>query len=354
MTTWPNIWPGRSAASSPGEETPVSSRTSQISTRIGNHSDEHAEPGEGADRERRAADAALDRRPTARPIRRTRSPAARPRTAGSTQPLSSKSVTSWSRIAWSSAATTPRRDRPRRRARSRPQSGPAPGDSGPVGSVPSAPVGASIPSMVPRPGLTGGGGGFGLVDQLVGRSAQAVAHQHRDPATVPHRMHAASTRYTMPTPMRSHARTLLGEHGAEHELRDEQAEQGERLAHADAAVRQHRHRERRLRGREEQLLALERVERQAARRATEDHEHDRQRADEQRPLVHLRRHERAQAAVGVEAPREQARNQQLGRFRRERREPLHEQERADAELLAGRRPATRRTAPRTTGSPTAE
>ena len=40
-------------------------------------------------------------------------------------------------------------------------------------------------------------------------------------------------------------------------------------------------------------------------------------------------------ALGVEPPREQPGDEQLGCLRRERREPLHEQERVDAGLLAG-------------------
>ena len=70
----------------------------------------------------------------------------------------------------------------------------------------------------------------------------------------------------MPTAMRSNSREALGQHAAEHELAEEQAEQRERLLHADAPVREHGDREHRLRGGEEQLLALERVERQAVQR----------------------------------------------------------------------------------------
>ena len=71
----------------------------------------------------------------------------------------------------------------------------------------------------------------------------------------------------MPTAMRSSSRDVLGQHAAEDELADEQAEQRERLLHADAAADEHRDREHRLRGGEEQLLALQRVEREAVQRA---------------------------------------------------------------------------------------
>ena len=100
-------------------------------------------------------------------------------------------------------------------------------------------------------------------------------------------------------------------------------------------VREHRDRERRLRGGHEQLLALHRVDRQAVQPARRDREHDRQRADEQRPLVHLRRHERAEPGVGVESPREHARDEQLGRLRRERRDQRDQHEVVDRELAAG-------------------
>ena len=81
-----------------------------------------------------------------------------------------------------------------------------------------------------------------------------------------------------------------------------------------------------------------------------DREHDRQRADEQRPLVHLRRHQRAEPGAGVEPPREQPGDEQLGRFGGERCDPLHEQERADARTARRSGRATRRTARRTGGS----
>ena len=72
----------------------------------------------------------------------------------------------------------------------------------------------------------------------------------------------------MPTTMRSSSREVLGQHAAEHELDDEQAEQ-RRAPRFTLMLRfgEHRDREHRLRGGEEQLLALQRVERQAVQRA---------------------------------------------------------------------------------------
>ena len=78
------------------------------------------------------------------------------------------------------------------------------------------------------------------------------------------------------------------------------------------------------------------VDRQPVQAARGDREDDRQRADQQRPLVHLRRDQRPEARVGVEPPRVEARHQQLGRLRRQRREPLHQEELADADIGAGR------------------
>ena len=75
---------------------------------------------------------------------------------------------------------------------------------------------------------------------------------------------------------------------------------------------EHRDGEERLRRREEQLLALVRVDRQAVQTTRRDREHDRQGADQQGPLVHLRGHERPQGGVGVQAPGVQTRDQQLG------------------------------------------
>ena len=68
-------------------------------------------------------------------------------------------------------------------------------------------------------------------------------------------------------------------------------------------------------------------------RAGRDREHDRERPHEKRPLVHFRRHERAEAGVRVQPPREQAGDEQLRRLRRQRCEPLHEQKRVEAEFL---------------------
>ena len=50
------------------------------------------------------------------------------------------------------------------------------------------------------------------------------------------------------------------------ELRGPEPEQRQRLLHADAPVREHRDRERRLRGRDPELVALHRVDRQAVQR----------------------------------------------------------------------------------------
>ena len=87
---------------------------------------------------------------------------------------------------------------------------------------------------------------------------------------------------------------------------------------------------------EEQLLALHGVHREPVEPAGPDAEHDRQRPDEQRPLVHLRGHERAEPGVRVEAPGVQAGHEKLRRLGRERREPLDQQELVDVQLLARR------------------
>ncbi len=56
---------------------------------------------------------------------------------------------------------------------------------------------------------------------------------------------------------------------------------------------------------------------------------------EQGPLVDLRRHERGERGAGGEPPGEERRHEQLGRLRGEGRQPLHEEERAHAQLPAG-------------------
>ena len=95
------------------------------------------------------------------------------------------------------------------------------------------------------------------------------------------------------------------------------------------------HREQRLGGGEQQLDALLGVDRQAVRGARGDREHDRDRAHQQRPLVDLARQQRPERVGRLEPPREQARDDQLGRLAGQRRHPLHEDERVDAQLLAG-------------------
>ena len=80
----------------------------------------------------------------------------------------------------------------------------------------------------------------------------------------------------------------LGHQRSHDELRPEQTEQVPGLSQGQREVRHDRDREERLGGGEEQLLALGRADREAVQRGARDREHDRQRADQQRPLVHLR------------------------------------------------------------------
>ena len=139
----------------------------------------------------------------------------------------------------------------------------------------------------------------------------------------------------MPTPMRSTPWQAAPARCAPRmNCAQNRPKRNQRLAQRHREARDHRHREDRLRGREEQLLALHRVERQPVQPAGRDREHDRQRADQQRPLVHLRGDERAEARVRVEPPRVQPGDEQLRRLRRQRRDPLHQQELAHAERLA--------------------
>src|SRR4051812_33126670 len=105
------------------------------------------------------------------------------------------------------------------------------------------------------------------MDEFIGWRAEPVAEEQPCLASVTDQEHRRQ--YEIDD---SHADTFpfaypFRENAAEDELRDEQAEQCERFLYADAAVRQHHDREGGLRGSEEQLLSLERVERQPARRA---------------------------------------------------------------------------------------
>jgi hypothetical protein len=63
-------------------------------------------------------------------------------------------------------------------------------------------------------------------------------------------------------------------------------------------------------------------------------EHDRQRAHQQGPLVHLGADQRAETRTGVESPGVQTRHQQFRCFGGERRDPLHQQELAHPQGLA--------------------
>ena len=108
------------------------------------------------------------------------------------------------------------------------------------------------------------------------------------------------------------------------------------LSEVEREVRHDRDREEGLGRREEQLLPLHVADRQAVGRRAGDREHDRERPDEERPLVHLRGHQCSEARVRVQTPREQAGDEKLRRLRRERREPLHQEELADVELLPRR------------------
>src|SRR6266511_3621515 len=173
-----------------------------------------------------------------------------------------------------------------------------------------------------------------FVDQLRDAGSQAVAREGSDVAPTPEQDDGGEheVQHADADPFRR-AQTV-GEHAAVDELREEQPQQGERFPNADRAVGEHRDCEHRLGGGEEELLALERVEWQPVEDAGRDREDHRQRPDEQRPLVDLRRDERAQPGVRVQAPGEEAGDEELGRFGGERGDPLDEEERADPELFA--------------------
>jgi hypothetical protein len=84
--------------------------------------------------------------------------------------------------------------------------------------------------------------------------------------------------------------------------------------------------EQRLGGGEPQLMLLSCNQLHAAKVARAQTKDQRQRGDEQRPLVDLARDQRPHARGGLAAPDEQQRHDELGGLRRERCEPLHEQE----------------------------
>jgi hypothetical protein len=75
-------------------------------------------------------------------------------------------------------------------------------------------------------------------------------------------------------------------------------------------------------------------DREAVPARRRDREHDRERTDEQGPLIHLRAHERPEGEAGLQAPREQAGDHELGRLGRERGEPLDQEELRDPEVVA--------------------
>ena len=86
-----------------------------------------------------------------------------------------------------------------------------------------------------------------------------------------------------------------------------------------------------LRRREDELLGLPRVQRDSAGAAS-DRIGDRKAADQQAPLIHLRGEQGPQRRVLVAAQGQHRRDQQLRRFRRDRRQPLHEEELVDPQL----------------------
>ena len=118
------------------------------------------------------------------------------------------------------------------------------------------------------------------------------------------------------------------------ELQRKERQQREGFPDGEVQVGQHREAEQRLRGGENELFGLARVQRDAGRAAAADHVRERQASDQQGPLVHLGREQGAERGVLLAAEREQGRHQQLRRFRRERGQPLHQQELVDAEMAA--------------------
>src|SRR5262249_9057326 len=158
------------------------------------------------------------------------------------------------------------RGRPRRPPRRPAPPGAPPPPPPPPGPGPGPPAPPPhIPPPAPRgrgPAPCGGRGGAGRRPgpgrgpRRAPRAAAArggaarVADQYEGGE---HEVHDADP-YALP-----HAQ-VFWEHRSEDELRREQPEQCECLAHADAAIGQHGHRERRLRRGEEQLLTLQRVE----------------------------------------------------------------------------------------------
>ena len=190
--------------------------------------------------------------------------------SGYCQPLSSQSVISWSRTALSNATATTSRRAPHaarsRASRCRPARRPR--RRRPSPRSPSPPWCLFEGSRGRR--RRGRGLLVGLGDEPGRRGAQAVAQQRASGAG-----HARGrTRRARGTRCRRRcAPTREGARGARRRART--ATRTARTApvpHADAAVREHGHRERRLRRSEEELLALQRIERQPARRAAEDHE----------------------------------------------------------------------------------
>ena len=77
------------------------------------------------------------------------------------------------------------------------------------------------------------------------------------------------------------------------------------------------------------------IRRQRIKAAARNRVGQRQAADEQSPLVHRRRHERAERCVCPQPPRKHAGDEELRELRCQRRQPLHQQELVDAKLRSG-------------------
>ena len=163
------------------------------------------------------------------------------------------------------------------------------------------------------------------------RVADEEPHPAPIPEEVPHAEHEVEDADADPLG-RMHR---LRHDRADDELRPEKPEQIAGLSEGQREVREDRDREERLRGCKEQLLALDRADRESVPGCARDREHDRERSHQEGPLVHLRRDEGSEAGVRVQPPREQAGDQKLGRLRREWREPLHQEEFVDVQLLSG-------------------
>ena len=120
----------------------------------------------------------------------------------------------------------------------------------------------------------------------------------------------------------------------EDHLREEEDEQHDRLAHVDLEVDDQRDREQRLGGRDPDLRSLFRVEGERAVLPQRDGVDDHERPDQQRPLVQLRGDERVEPRRRSRLPHQHDDDDEFGRLRGQRCDPLDHEEGGDADGLA--------------------